>query len=127
MAAAEETKDINTALQHALDAMETKRREAEATIIRLRVDVDNAKATIRSLRVDLEDAKREAREAGGSRGSRECTAQEVLGVPAGASRDDVKDAWRRLVRTVHPDRNPGPEAKRLTQLANDALGWLGAA
>ena len=126
VAAAEETKKINTGLQHALDGTETRRREAQVTIIRLRVDLDNAKATISSLRVDLEDAKREAKEAAESRDNRECMAQQVLGVPAGASRDDVKAAWKRLMLTVHPDRNPGPEAKRLTQLAQDARGWLGS-
>lgn len=35
---------------------------------------------------------------------------EVLGVPRGASADEVKAAWKRLQFTLHPDRNRGKEA-----------------
>src|SRR3954470_14448701 len=41
---------------------------------------------------------------------------EVLGVPAGASSEDVHDAYRRLVKVHHPDRNGGsPESTRRFQ------------
>jgi len=38
------------------------------------------------------------------------TLYEVLGVAKDASAADVKKAYRKLVREVHPDRNPGDEA-----------------
>ena len=34
---------------------------------------------------------------------------EVLGVSKGASKDDIKKAYRRLAMKNHPDRNPGDE------------------
>jgi hypothetical protein len=37
----------------------------------------------------------------------EATAWDVLGVPAGAAIDEVKRAYRRLARAVHPDLHPG--------------------
>ena len=116
MAAAEETTRMNTGLRQALDGMETRFREAESTIRLLN-------AANNRLKVEIEDAQRN----GGGPGTQEGTAREFLGVPAGASRNDIRAAWKRVARTVHPDHCGGPEAKRLMQLANDALAWLGAA
>ena len=52
----------------------------------------------------------------------------VLGLSRGAGDNDIKRAYRRLARDLHPDVNPDPEAKERFQevtRAYEALGGLG--
>src|SRR3712207_9277833 len=48
----------------------------------------------------------------------------VLGLARGASDNDIKKAYRRLARDLHPDVNPDPEAKERFQEVSRAYQAL---
>jgi curved DNA-binding protein len=52
---------------------------------------------------------------------------QTLGVTRDASADDIKKAYRRLVRKHHPDVNPASNAQQKTQELNEAYNVLGDA
>jgi molecular chaperone DnaJ len=49
---------------------------------------------------------------------------EVLGVPRGASKEQVKDAYRKLALQFHPDRNKSPEAEERFKEITEAYAVL---
>src|ERR671918_3019776 len=48
----------------------------------------------------------------------------ILGVPKTASQAEIKKAYRRLARELHPDTNKDPEAERRFKEANEAHAVL---
>lgn len=51
----------------------------------------------------------------------------VLDVPQGAPIDVAKAAHRKHMRTLHPDKNPSPEASAVSQALNAAIEVVGSA
>ncbi len=49
---------------------------------------------------------------------------EILGIPKGASKEQVKDAYRKLALQFHPDRNKAPEAEERFKEITEAYAVL---
>ena len=50
----------------------------------------------------------------------------ILGLEPNATPDDVKKAYRQLVKAVHPDKNSAPNARHLFQLVQEAYEFISA-
>ena len=50
----------------------------------------------------------------------------ILGLEPNATPDEVKRAYRQLVKAVHPDKNPAPNARHLFQLVQEAYEFIRA-
>ncbi len=48
----------------------------------------------------------------------------ILGVPRNATPEEIKEAYRRLAKEYHPDKNPSPEAEERLKLVNEAYQVL---
>jgi uncharacterized membrane protein YsdA (DUF1294 family) len=48
----------------------------------------------------------------------------ILGVPRNATPEQIKEAYRRLAKEYHPDKNPSPEAEERFKLINEAYQVL---
>jgi uncharacterized membrane protein YsdA (DUF1294 family) len=48
----------------------------------------------------------------------------ILGVPRNATPEEIKEAYRRLAKMYHPDKNPSPEAEERFKLINEAYQVL---
>ncbi|NHZ36282.1 DnaJ C-terminal domain-containing protein [Massilia rubra] len=51
----------------------------------------------------------------------------TLGIDKGATAEDIKKAYRKLVRKYHPDVSHAPDADHMTKEVNEAYGVLGDA
>src|SRR5208283_3478243 len=49
---------------------------------------------------------------------------EVLGVPRNATKDEVKNAYRKMAMQYHPDRNKSPEAEERFKEISEAYAVL---
>src|SRR5260370_16547595 len=49
---------------------------------------------------------------------------DVLGVPKGAGKDEIKSAYRKLALQYHPDRNKAPEATERFKEISEAYAIL---
>src|SRR5512139_3130429 len=49
---------------------------------------------------------------------------EVLGIPRNASKDEIKDIYRKLAMQFHPDRNKSPEAEEKFKEISEAYAVL---
>jgi len=48
----------------------------------------------------------------------------ILGVPRNATPEQIKEAYRRLAKEYHPDKNPSPESEERFKLINEAYQVL---